>query len=176
MAIPLDHGRAVRRMGAGCALSVHHWDRLHPWVGAALPAHRAGAPQPSAGACRHRSGLDRARIRGVDSAVFLRSLRGVPGRAVRRSVCVSTTTGASMIVIDLDHLSYADNMFRFMMHLMGGLGLYRGGFVVRAVRQARRCQPVHVRKAQRARGRQRRASTQFISKIAVAIIVVPPPS
>ena len=33
-----------------------------------------------------------------------------------------TTTGAS-IVRDLDHLSYADNMWRFMMHLMGGIGL-----------------------------------------------------
>lgn len=33
-----------------------------------------------------------------------------------------TTTGAST-VRDLDHLSYADNMWRFMMHLMGGLGL-----------------------------------------------------
>lgn len=33
-----------------------------------------------------------------------------------------TTTGASVIV-DLDHLSNADNMFRFMMHLLGGLGL-----------------------------------------------------
>ena len=33
-----------------------------------------------------------------------------------------TTTGAS-IVRDLDHLSYADNMWRFMMHLMGGVGL-----------------------------------------------------
>lgn len=33
-----------------------------------------------------------------------------------------TTTGASLMV-DLDHLSYADNMFRFMMHLCGGLGL-----------------------------------------------------
>ena len=33
-----------------------------------------------------------------------------------------TTTGAS-VVIDLDHLSYADNMWRFSMHLMGGLGL-----------------------------------------------------
>ncbi len=33
-----------------------------------------------------------------------------------------TTTGASL-VIDLDHISNADNMFRFMMHLLGGLGL-----------------------------------------------------
>ena len=33
-----------------------------------------------------------------------------------------TTTGASTIV-DLDHLSYADNMFRFIQHLLGGLGL-----------------------------------------------------
>ena len=33
-----------------------------------------------------------------------------------------TTTGASVLV-DLDHLSNADNMFRFMMHLVGGLGL-----------------------------------------------------
>lgn len=33
-----------------------------------------------------------------------------------------TTTGAS-IILDLDHLSNADNMWRFMMHLIGGLGL-----------------------------------------------------
>lgn len=33
-----------------------------------------------------------------------------------------TTTGASVIV-DLDHLSNADNMWRFMMHLLGGFGL-----------------------------------------------------
>ena len=33
-----------------------------------------------------------------------------------------TTTGATTIQ-DLDHLSNADNMFRFMMHLLGGLGL-----------------------------------------------------
>ena len=39
-----------------------------------------------------------------------------------------TTTGAS-IILDLDHLSYADNMWRFMMHLLGGFGL----IVVRVV-------------------------------------------
>lgn len=33
-----------------------------------------------------------------------------------------TTTGATLI-LDLDHLSNADNMLRFMMHLVGGLGL-----------------------------------------------------
>lgn len=33
-----------------------------------------------------------------------------------------TTTGVSLIT-DLDHLSNADNMWRFMMHLLGGLGL-----------------------------------------------------
>lgn len=33
-----------------------------------------------------------------------------------------TTTGASVLV-DLDHLSNADNMFRFMMHFTGGLGI-----------------------------------------------------
>ena len=33
-----------------------------------------------------------------------------------------TTTGAS-VINDLEHLAYADNMFRFMMHLLGGLGL-----------------------------------------------------
>ena len=33
-----------------------------------------------------------------------------------------TTTGACTI-LDLDHLSVADNMFRFMMHFLGGLGL-----------------------------------------------------
>lgn len=38
------------------------------------------------------------------------------------SVSGFTTTGAS-IIYDLDHLSYADNTWRFLMHLMGGLGL-----------------------------------------------------
>ncbi len=33
-----------------------------------------------------------------------------------------TTTGAT-IIEDLDHLSYADNMWRFLMHFAGGLGL-----------------------------------------------------
>ncbi|MCL1797246.1 MAG: TrkH family potassium uptake protein [Eggerthellaceae bacterium] len=33
-----------------------------------------------------------------------------------------TTTGATVIQ-DLDHLSYADNMWRFIMHFFGGLGL-----------------------------------------------------
>ena len=42
--------------------------------------------------------------------------------ALFESVSGFTTTGAS-IVRDLDHLSYADNMWRFMMHLMGGVGL-----------------------------------------------------
>lgn len=42
--------------------------------------------------------------------------------ALFESVSGFTTTGAS-VVVDLDHLSYADNMWRFMMHLIGGLGL-----------------------------------------------------
>ena len=42
--------------------------------------------------------------------------------AVFDGVSGLTTTGASLIV-DLDHLSYADNMFRFVMHALGGLGL-----------------------------------------------------
>lgn len=33
-----------------------------------------------------------------------------------------TTTGAA-VALDIDHFSNADNMFRFMMHLVGGLGL-----------------------------------------------------
>lgn len=33
-----------------------------------------------------------------------------------------TTTGAT-VILDVDHLSNADNMFRFMEHLLGGLGL-----------------------------------------------------
>ena len=33
-----------------------------------------------------------------------------------------TTTGVTL-VIDLEHLSTADNMWRFVMHLIGGLGL-----------------------------------------------------
>lgn len=38
------------------------------------------------------------------------------------SVSGITTTGATVIQ-DLNHLSYADNMWRFVMHFMGGLGL-----------------------------------------------------
>lgn len=42
--------------------------------------------------------------------------------ALFESVSGLTTTGAS-VVIDLDHLSNADNMWRFVMHAIGGLGL-----------------------------------------------------
>ena len=42
--------------------------------------------------------------------------------AVFDSVSAFTTTGATLIT-DLDHLSYADNMMRFMMCLTGGLGI-----------------------------------------------------
>ena len=42
--------------------------------------------------------------------------------ALFEAVSGFTTTGAS-VVQDLDHLSYADNMWRFTMHLIGGLGL-----------------------------------------------------
>lgn len=42
--------------------------------------------------------------------------------ALFEAVSGLTTTGAS-VVRDLDHLSYADNMWRFTMHLMGGIGL-----------------------------------------------------
>ena len=42
--------------------------------------------------------------------------------ALFESVSGLTTTGAS-VVQDLDHLSYADNMWRFVMHAIGGLGL-----------------------------------------------------
>lgn len=42
--------------------------------------------------------------------------------ALFESVSGLTTTGAS-IVQDLNHLSYADNMWRFAMHFVGGMGL-----------------------------------------------------
>lgn len=42
--------------------------------------------------------------------------------ALFESVSGLTTTGAT-IVTDLDHLAYSDNMFRFMTHLLGGLGI-----------------------------------------------------
>ena len=42
--------------------------------------------------------------------------------ALFEAVSGLTTTGAS-IVLDLDHLSYSDNMWRFVMHFAGGLGL-----------------------------------------------------
>lgn len=42
--------------------------------------------------------------------------------ALFEAVSGLTTTGASL-AIDLEHMSYADNMWRFVMHLIGGLGL-----------------------------------------------------
>ncbi len=42
--------------------------------------------------------------------------------ALFEAVSGLTTTGAS-VVQDLDHLSYADNMWRFVMHAIGGLGI-----------------------------------------------------
>ncbi len=42
--------------------------------------------------------------------------------ALFEAVSGFTTTGAS-IALDLDHMAYTDNMWRFMLHLMGGLGL-----------------------------------------------------
>lgn len=42
--------------------------------------------------------------------------------ALFEAVSGLTTTGAS-IICDLDHISNADNMFRFLMHFTGGLGL-----------------------------------------------------
>ena len=42
--------------------------------------------------------------------------------ALFEAVSGLTTTGASVLT-DMDHLSNADNMFRFIMHFLGGLGL-----------------------------------------------------
>lgn len=42
--------------------------------------------------------------------------------ALMEAVSGLTTTGVTLC-IDLEHLSYADNMWRFCMHLIGGLGL-----------------------------------------------------
>ena len=42
--------------------------------------------------------------------------------AVFDGVSGLTTTGAT-VMLDIDHLSNADNMFRFMLHFFGGLGL-----------------------------------------------------
>lgn len=87
------------------------------------------------------------------------------------SVSGWTTTGAS-IILDLDHLSYADNMFRFMMHLMGGLGLIvvalsfglfgkrAGASLYASEGRSEHVVPNVVQ------------TTQFISKIAVAIILI----
>ncbi len=53
-----------------------------------------------------------------------------------------TTTGAT-VVVGLDHLSNADNMFRFMMHLLVAWP-HRGGSFVRPVREADGGKPVRV--------------------------------
>lgn len=82
-----------------------------------------------------------------------------------------TTTGAS-IITDLDHLSNADNMWRFMMHLIGGLGfivvaLSFGLFGKRAgaslYMSEGRSEHVVPNVVQ---------TTQFIAKIAVGIILI----
>ena len=86
------------------------------------------------------------------------------------SVSGLTTTGVS-IILDLDHLSYADNMFRFMQHLLGGLGLIvvalsfglfgkrAGASLYTSEGRSEHVVPNVVQ------------TTQFISKIAVAIIL-----
>lgn len=87
--------------------------------------------------------------------------------------CVSgmTTTGAS-VILDLDHLSYADNMWRFMMHLIGGLGLIvvalsfglfgkrAGASLYMSEGRSEHVVPNVVQ------------TTQFIAKIAVGIILI----
>ena len=77
--------------------------------------------QSPAGARRYRVRVDRARVRGGGAAVPVGPLPQLP-RCLFDGVSGLTTTGASVIV-DLDHLSNADNMWRFMMHLLGGFGL-----------------------------------------------------
>ena len=42
--------------------------------------------------------------------------------ALFESVSALTTTGATLVV-DIEHMAYADNMWRFTMHFIGGLGL-----------------------------------------------------
>ncbi len=82
-----------------------------------------------------------------------------------------TTTGAS-IITDLDHLSNADNMWRFMMHLIGGLGLIvvalsfglfgkrAGASLYMSEGRSEHVVPNVVQ------------TTQFIAKIAVGIILI----
>ncbi|MEG0302749.1 TrkH family potassium uptake protein [Gordonibacter sp.] len=82
-----------------------------------------------------------------------------------------TTTGAS-VILDVDHLSNADNMWRFMLHLLGGLGLIVvalsfGLFGKRAganlYSSEGRSEHVVPNVVQ---------TTQFIAKIAMGIIIV----
>lgn len=82
-----------------------------------------------------------------------------------------TTTGAS-VILDLDHLSYADNMWRFMLHLLGGLGLIvvalsfglfgkrAGASLYSSEGRSEHVVPNVVQ------------TTQFIAKIAMGLIVV----
>lgn len=91
--------------------------------------------------------------------------------AVFESVSGLTTTGAST-VIDVDHLSYADNMWRFALHLLGGLGLVvvalsfglfgkrAGASLFTSEGRSEHVVPNVVQ------------TTQFIAKIAVGIILV----
>ena len=91
------------------------------------------------GACRalpvlHRHRLNRRQALAITGAawIILALFASVPlyfsGHyvtyldALFDGVSGLTTTGATVIQ-DLNHLSNADNMFRFMMHLLGGLGL-----------------------------------------------------
>jgi trk system potassium uptake protein TrkH len=92
--------------------------------------------------------------------------------AVFDGVSGLTTTGASLIV-DLDHLSYADNMFRFSMHALGGLGLIvvalsfglfgRGGGGASLFSSEGRSEHVVPNVVQ---------TTQFIGRISVIIIAI----
>lgn len=90
--------------------------------------------------------------------------------ALFEAVSGFTTTGAS-IVQDLDHMSYGDNMWRFMMHLMGGLGLVvvglsfglfgkNGASLFSSEARSEHIVPNVVQ------------TTQFIGKISIAFILV----
>ena len=88
--------------------------------------------------------------------------------------CVSglTTTGAT-VATDLDHMSVADNMFRFVMHFVGGMGL-----IVVALSLGLFGRRAGDASLYASEGRSEHVvpnvveTTRFISKIAVIIIAV----
>lgn len=109
-------------MGAGFALSAGGGHFAYRWVGAASFVCTAGQTHSPAGSCGNGAFVDWFWRLVASVPLALSGHYGSYLDSLMEAVSGLTTTGVTL-VIDLEHLSTADNMWRFVMHLIGGLGL-----------------------------------------------------